>query len=80
MVSPCSFSFFSFSPFRSVPEKSALGWLLNQWLPGVSRYIRFTQCRRGRQNFWLQKSKMPLAGLVYFPKCFHAHLPLKYGI
>ncbi len=33
-----------------------LGWSRIYWLHG-----------RGQQYFWLQKSRMPLAGLVYFP-------------
>ncbi len=49
MVSPCSFSSISsissFS-FFSVPEKSALGWLLNQLLPG--KYLTLTLFYRGQ--------------------------------
>ena len=56
MVSPCSFSSFSF--FRSVPEKSALGICFVVLLS-------IGDIGGARQNFCLQKSKMPLAGMVY---------------
>ncbi len=47
MVSPCSFSSFSFSFssfsfFRSVPEKSALGWWINQLLSGKRLTLKLT--------------------------------------
>ncbi len=68
--------FLLFLFFRTVPEKSALGWWLNQlFVMWVSWHGRVRQCSkgwdvhwlygRGRPNFCLQKARMPLAGLVY---------------